>query len=381
MEAARQLHVSRLAEELIVSVEKELDYGLEANSGIAFLEHVDAVDGIAAPTVDLALSTKKVLVMQEIDGVTVADHAAVLAAPVPERVLANRLLESFLDQVLHEGTYHADPHPGNLFIDPQGTLWFLDFGAVGHLDPVTLEAMQAMAIGFQLKDPVVLARAVRRLAGSEDSGDTRALEVDISVVLTEGMAGGSFDPKAMGLMLDVMSRHGLEVPASMTILSRALLTLEGTLRTIDPTFNIANEAEKHLPGLGDQSGEMKQQFEKELVRALPSLRTLPAHAESIAEQLRNGRLTMRVDRFTGPDRAVVGGWVDRVTFAAIGIFGLLSSAVLLLASALIPDDQDGVRNTLQLIGFLGVTVSSIMQMRSVAHLLRSETGTDEDHRV
>ena len=102
---------------------------------------------------------------------------------------------------------------------------------------------------------------------------------------------------------------------------------------------------------------------------------------TLAEQLRNGRLTMRVDRFTGPDRAVVGGWVDRVTFAAIGIFGLLSSAVLLLASALIPDDQDGVRNTLQLIGFLGVTVSSIMQMRSVAHLLRSETGTDEDHRV
>ena len=381
VEAARQLHVAKLAEELIVSVERELDYGLEAGNGTAFLEHVDAVEGIAAPTVDLALSTKKVLVMQEIEGVTVADHEAVEATPIPARVLANRLLESFLDQVLHEGTYHADPHPGNLFIDARGTLWFLDFGAVGHLDPVTLEAMQAMAIGFQLKDPVVLARAVRRLAGSEDTGDTRALEVDISVVLTEGLAGGSFDPKAMGMMLDVMSRHGLEVPSAMTILSRALLTLEGTLRTIDPTFNIANEAEKHLPGLADQSDQMKEQLEKELVRALPALRTLPAHAESIAEQLRNGRLGIRVDRFTGPDRAVVGGWVDRVTFAAIGVFGLLSSAVLLLASGVVAADQDGVRNTLQLIGFLGVVVSSIMQMRSVAHLLRSQTGTDEDHRV
>jgi ubiquinone biosynthesis protein len=379
--AARQLGAARLAEELITSVERELDYGLEAANATAFLATVDAVEGVAAPTVDLALSTKRVLVMQEIDGVTVADHPAVEAAPVPAHQLATRLLRSFLDQVLHEGTYHADPHPGNVFVDRQGTLWFLDFGAVGRLDPLTLEAMQEIAIGFQLRDPVVLARAVRRLAGGDEGGDPRALEADIGLVLTEGVAAGSFDPKAIGMMLDVMGRHGLEVPASMTVLSRALLTLEGTLRTIEPGFNIGTEVDHVLPGLATEQAEVKQQLERELLRALPSLRTLPAHAEGIAEQLRTGRLSLRIERFAGADRAVVGAWIDRVTFAAIGVFGLLSSAVLLLASGVVPDDQEGVRNTLQLLGFLGVTVSSIIQMRSVAHLLRAPADDSDDRRV
>ena len=120
VEAARVLGVKRLAEELITSLEKELDYGAEAASGIAFLEHLEDDDGIAAPKVYQSLSTRRVLVMEEIRGVTVADHAAIEAAPDPANVLASRLLQSFLDQVLRDGLYHADPHPGNIFVDPDG---------------------------------------------------------------------------------------------------------------------------------------------------------------------------------------------------------------------------------------------------------------------
>jgi len=227
VEGARQIGVKRLAGELISSLERELDYGAEAASGEAFLEHLQEKTGIAAPIVYQALSTRRVLVMEEIDGVTVADHDAVEASPVQSKTLATRLLQSFLDQVLRDGLYHADPHPGNIFVDRRGTLWFLDFGAVGRLSPVILEAMQEMAIGFQLNDPVILARAGQRLAGGDELNDSRALEADIGLVLSEGLASGSFDPKAMSTMLDIMVRHGLEVPAPMTVLSRALLTLEG----------------------------------------------------------------------------------------------------------------------------------------------------------
>ena len=158
VEGARQIGVKRLAGELITSLERELDYGAEAASGEAFLEHLDDDAGIAAPVVYQSLSTRRVLVMEEIDGVTVADHEAVEASPVAPNTLAARLLRSFLDQVLRDGLYHADPHPGNIFVDRSGTLWFLDFGAVGRLSPVILESMQEMAIGFQLNDPAILAR-------------------------------------------------------------------------------------------------------------------------------------------------------------------------------------------------------------------------------
>ena len=85
-------------------------------------------------------------------------------------------------------------------------LWFLDFGAVGRLSPVMLESMQEMAIGFQLNDPVILARAAGRASPAATKvGDSRALEADIGLVLAEGVGSGSFDPQAMSLMLDIMA--------------------------------------------------------------------------------------------------------------------------------------------------------------------------------
>jgi ubiquinone biosynthesis protein len=217
---------------------------------------------------------------------------------------------------------------------------------------------------------VVLARATTHLAGGDEAGDTRALEADIGLVLTEGLGSGSFDPQAMSMMLDVMQRHGLEVPGPMTVLSRALLTLEGTLRTIDPTFNIAHEATALLPELADQQSDMLQeQLQKEVVRALPSLRTLPGHVEAIAVQLRRGSLSMRVERFAGADREVVDEWVDRVIFAGMGLLGMIASGVLLVAAALVHSDDD-FATALQVIGFFGIIVTAVIQMRVVAQILR-----------
>ena len=119
----------------------------------------------------------------------------------------------------------------------------------------------------------------RGLAGSDESTDSRALEADIGLVLTEGLDTGSFDPKAMSEMLEILVRHGLEVPTAMTVLSRALLTLEGTLRTIDPSFNLAHEATELLPEFAQQQHEqMQEQLEKEVLRAKAEANGLPLSA-------------------------------------------------------------------------------------------------------
>ena len=121
IEGARNFGVRRLADELIGSLQRELDYGAEAANAAEFLADRAEDEGVTAPT-DLprATSTRRVLVMAEIDGTTVADHAAVAACGVAPGVLARRLLRSFLDQVLMDGLYHADPHPGNIFVDADG---------------------------------------------------------------------------------------------------------------------------------------------------------------------------------------------------------------------------------------------------------------------
>ncbi len=90
---------------------------------------------------------------------------------------------------------------------------------------------------------------------------------------------------------------------------------------------------------------------------------------------------MRQERYAGADRAVVSGWIDRVVFAAIGTFGLLSSAVLLVASGMVDADQEGIELTLQILGLFGLAVTAVIQMRVVAQLLRTETSGTRSHRV
>jgi ubiquinone biosynthesis protein len=382
VEVARQVGVRGLADELITSLQRELDYSQEAANAEAFRARQSLEEGVTAPAALPAYTTRRVLVMEEVEGTSVADSAAVEASGVAPAALSRRLLRSFLDQVLHDGTYHADPHPGNVFVDAHGVLWFLDFGAVGHLDAMMLEALQQMAIGLELNDPVVVARAARQAAGGDPAADSRVLEADIGILLSEGIASGSFDPATMTKLIDVMRRHGLQPPRALTVLSRALLTLEGTLRTIDPDLVLAREARSLLPELAERpEGAVQEQLQKEVIRALPSLRTMPSHAEAIASQLRAGRLTIRTERYSGADRAVVDTWVDRVMFAAVGAVGLLSSAVLLLASS--TSQLEGVRDTLLVVGFFGLVISSVMQMRTIAQVLRraGSPGHDGGSRV
>src|SRR5581483_6859884 len=100
----------------------------------------------------------------------------------------------------------------------------------------------------------VVARAVRHLAGAEATADLRSLESDVGRLMVE--SSGGFDPALIHEVLTVMVRHGLRVPPSMTSLSRALLTLDGTLRVIDPSFELATEASAAAESLAAPEGEL-----------------------------------------------------------------------------------------------------------------------------
>ena len=105
----------------------------------------------------------------------------------------------------------------------------------------------------------------------------------------------------------------------MLLLGRTMLTLEGTLRVIDPEFSLAQSAGALMRERSDETiGDPQEIMQRELLHALPALRALPEHAETLAGQLRAGRLTVRTEHYAGGDRDVVNRWVDRVLVAAAG---------------------------------------------------------------
>src|SRR5205814_1945272 len=114
----------------------------------------------------------------------------------------------------------------------------------------------------------------------------------------------------------------------------------------------------------DDLGSPEELVRKEVVRAVPALRTLPEHAETIASQLRSGRLVLKTERYTGSDRAVVERWLNRVLVVAAGGVGALISAVILVAGSLSPDRV--VRDAMWVLGFGGLTFATVLLMRTVA---------------
>lgn len=367
-ESARSLGIVDLCQELLRSVTEELDFTREAANNKAMRRHADQVEGVSYPEVFQDLTTRRMLVMEEVTGAPVSDTDVVAAVPVSREELADRLLKSFLDQVLQDGVYHADPHPGNVLIDESGVMWFIDYGAVGHLDPITIEALQQMAIGFTLRDPGMLARSVRRMAGgSGEDLDIPSLEFDMGQVLAT-VEGAGFGPTAISEVVHVLRRHNVKVPTALTILGRSAVTLEGTLRAIKPGYSMANETQR-LVKAEPPSGGVRGLAQQELLRALPALRPLPQLTEDIGLQLRSGRLALQVERYAGEDRAQVDAWIDRILWAAIGMVGLIGSALLLIGSSILPqDDSSGLY--LRVIGFVGLIASSAMQMRTVARVLQ-----------
>jgi ubiquinone biosynthesis protein len=369
VEAARAIRLSEFGEELIAGLEEELDYLHEAAVGTRLRENRAQDTGIAVPKVHPALSTDRVLVMEEVVARPIDDAEALAASPVPRAELARRMLSSFIGQVLEDGLFHADPHPGNLLLDAAGTIWMLDFGSVGRLDARALDGLRGIALGVATNETGVLARAARTLGGNDAFVDLRALETDLAVQLSALDAPGGLDPRVIGEVLAVMQRHDMRPPTSITLLARALLTLEGTLRGIDPGFRfVATSRELVMDEHRDAFGTPEELLQREVLRALPALRTLPEHVETLANQLRSGRLTVRTERFAGPDRDVVDIWIDRMVIALIAGFSVVASAVLLLAAG-VTDDTD-IQTALWILGFAGLTFSTTLAMRGAARALR-----------
>ena len=366
--AARRVGVVGLARELVSGITEELDFTREASNNAAMRRARVGDEGVDIPEIYADMTTRRMLVMDEVVGTSVSDQSAVDSCGVGRSQLAKNLLDSFLSQILTDGVYHADPHPGNVLVDRHGTLWFIDFGAVGWIDPVTLEGLQQMALGFTLRDPSVLARAVRRVAGQAgESIDITSLEFDLGVVLTT-LQGGGFDPAAISEIIRVLDRHGVGAPSSLTILARAILTLDGTLRALDPDFRMGPSAQERMGEIvAHQELDPREQLTRELVRALPILRSMPQVTEDLALQARSGRLTLRIDRFSGADGHRVEHWLNRILFTVIGVVGLVGSALVLIAGGLSANDT--VANPMRLIGFVGLFLSAAMMMRVVAQIL------------
>lgn len=236
--ALRQvIDMPALVEHLSESLRRELDFLSELESIERMRRVLEPYSRLDVPAVYKEYSTPRLLVMQEIQGVPIRKSAA-----SPERTEAARqLLESYYRQILTDGFFHADPHPGNLMWW-QGTIYFIDFGMVGEVGPELRELLILMLMAFWQEDAAFLSDVVLMIAGSDQRPDidVAAFQADLGALLAR-YRHLSLKDMQLGPILqeitEISIRHDVPLPASLTLTGKALAQMQLATAELDPTLD------------------------------------------------------------------------------------------------------------------------------------------------
>jgi ubiquinone biosynthesis protein len=233
----RAVDIPALVEHLSDSLRRELDFRQEAANVERMREALSPYDRLDVPGLYPELSTERLLVLEYIDGIPILD------APdsAERREAGHQMLEAFSRQILVDGFFHADPHPGNLLWSDD-KIYFLDLGMVGELGPEVREILILLLLAFARDDPKFLAEAILLLAGEEHRAelDLESMESDLAEFIARFRVGALRDIQ-IGPMLDGMlqiaSRHGIRLPASLALSGKAFSQMQLAVTKLDPTLD------------------------------------------------------------------------------------------------------------------------------------------------
>jgi ubiquinone biosynthesis protein len=355
------------------NLRSELDFLREADAMSEMKARLDGTSSVRIPRVHRDLCTRRVLIQERFDGFTVSDAAQLESSGVDRRSIADQLLRSTFEQVLKIGFFHADPHPGNAFVFADGTLGLIDFGAVGRLDPIQQSAVVDIFFALSKRDVSLLRDGVERVADMTETASPDELERALARLMADHVrASGSVDPRIMQDLVATLSRFGLRLPTDVVLLSRALVTVDGTLRAICPEISLMSATTTMMQApASEQLISPQEIIRDEVVAALPHLRRLPERVDRILTLA--GRGELRVRSVVDEDRQrILRTLANRVLLAAIGAAFLLASAILLVAT----DDGPGVAEAtglFEIFGYGGLLVGTVLLLRVAAAVARDGT--------
>ena len=335
---ARQVGVPDVAAQYAADLVRQVDFTSELRN-LTALRAAQArsarPDEIVFPTPHEELSGRRVLVMEFLEG----DTLSALRAERSDRDLdepMRAILRAFLRQVVFDGLYHADLHPGNVILLPDGRPALIDFGSVGRLDPGLRDTVQQLLAAYIQDDTEAIADAVLRMAPVRDAEDEPDFRRDIARFVADELGPGArIGVETVDDAVEVFGRYRLTAPPDFVAAARALAIFEGTLRTLAPSFDLLEES-RGLAGeqIRDQlrPGRIRDIAVRELFGAVTAARRLPRRVDRIGEAIETGKLSVNIRLFSDRrDRRTLAGVIRRVLLVLLGAgAGVLSIVYLAL---------------------------------------------------
>lgn len=340
----RRADLDALLAEFSRTLWAELDYVAEAENARSFATMFADDPQVRIPGVVSTHSTRRVLTLEDVYFIKITDYQAIEAAGVPRAEVAQRLFRTYLKQIFLEGFFHADPHPGNLFVEPiEAGGWrlvFVDFGMVGRLDDEVKSGLRDLAIAVGTRDIDRLLQAYQTLDVLLPGADLERIR-QAEESLFERLWGRSMrelihmHPREMREFTkqfrDVLYEMPFQVPTDLIFLGRCLAILSGMCTGLHPEFNLFEGLAPFARQLlQEEGGDWLDRLLDWLVELGRALTALPARLESALARLERGDLLVTARAAPDLDRTLA-----RLTRAVDRLVGAMIFAALLLVGSLL----------------------------------------------
>ncbi len=349
----RHADVPSLLREFSQTLAEEIDYLHEGKNAEIFAENFSGVEDVRVPAVHWQHTTRRVLTLEDVGAIKITDYAALDAAGVDRKQVARRLFDIYLKQIFEHHFFHADPHPGNLFVLPQPDeqggragfkIVFVDFGMAGRITQNVVDGLRELVIAVAQRDGSRVVKAyqiMRVLLPNADlelltRANQRAFERFWGKSTTELLEMGQEEAlEFLSEFRSLLFENPFQLPDNMILLGRCLSILNGICTGLDPEFNVWHSV---LPWadrlIAEEARDAWKVWLGETVDTLRTVVSLPRRAETLIDRIEQGGLEMRSPelnrRFQRVERAV-----GRLGFAVIFAACLLGGVQLYLAGSLL----------------------------------------------
>ena len=283
-------------EQLEQVTKAELDFRIEAeNTRLFKKECIDDEERISCPTVIDDLTTERVFTMTYIDGYSIDDTEKLLAEGCDLSEIGSVIVDSYLHQILDVGTFHGDPHQGNILVS-HGKPYWIDFGMIGHITDKDIDLIQTAVKGMLIQDANVLVNAVMGMGAASEKTDRTKLTHDAEGFIEKYMNAKSVSDINMTEVFDeVMSlaaKNHVSMPGRFTMLARSITTMEGVIEQLCPDLNIFNMLYAKMKERRWQNANIKRELYekgKELFNAGKKTARIPILASEALDAMVKGK--------------------------------------------------------------------------------------------
>ena len=349
-----------LVEEFAHTSLEEIDYLHEAQNAERFAQNFADDDRVTVPQIVWERSTRRVLTLEDVTAIKANDGAGLRAAGIDPTEVAHAFAAVMFDQLFSHGFFHADPHPGNIFVTPvtggerSWKFTFIDFGMMGEVPPTLRQGLRKLLIAAASRDGKGMVSGIQEVGVLLPSAGTTELERAMTKLF--GRFGGmgfaelqEVDPREFRAFADefgdVVRTLPFQLPENFLLIVRAMSLTSGLCSSLDPKFNIWDAVEPYSAQLiRTEGGNVVQDLAKQAVTVAGTLARLPQRLDDLTTRIEEGRVSLQtpqLDRRIGALERMGRQVISAVLFAALLIGGILLrtddavfGTVLMVASAL-----------------------------------------------